>query len=368
MLNTLKRIKDFRRKQGQRYDLATLLFLSIMAILSDANSYRRIEIFIRLRLDELKDEFDFTWKKAPSYSAIRNVIQGVSSEELEEAFREDSVARLNESNSNKLLPLELSFDGKVVRGSFDHFKDIKAIQVLSIFCNKHKLILAHEEVEEKTNEIPVAQALIPRLPFKNAVFTCDALNCQTETVNAITESENDFIVQVKNNQKSLLDDCILTASELEPIDTYEEPVEKEHGRITRRITSSFNTQNIRNKDQKWGDICCIIEVQRERLVYSTKEKTYKDTSEISYYIATQPLSAERFNSAIRGHWGIENSNHYVRDVSLKEDASRIRINPQNMVKLKSFAMNILRSSGVANIASRLYENSVSFSKLISLNI
>ncbi len=366
MLKALKLIKDFRRKQGQRYDLGTLLFLSIMAILSDANSYRKIEIFIRLRFDELKNNFNFTWEKAPSYSAIRNVIQGVSSQALEEAFRKDSFARLNDANHDE--PLELSFDGKVVRGSFDHFKNVKAIQVLSIFCNKHKLILAHEEVGEKTNEIPVAQALIPKLPFENAAYTCDAMNCQTETISKIAESGNHFIVQVKGNQKSLLDDCILTASELKPIDTYEEPTEKGHGRITKRTARSFSTENIRNKEQKWGKISCIIEVQRDRQVYYTKEKVYKDTSEISYYISTQSLPAERFNSVIRSHWGIENSNHYVRDVSLKEDASRIRVNPQNMVKLKSFAMNILRSSGVTNIAARMYENSLSLSRLMSMNI
>ena len=64
--------------------------------------------------------------------------------------------------------LHLSFDGKVVRGSFDHFNDQKAIQVLSIFCCTNNIILAHEEVGCKTNEIPIAQKVIPKLQFENA--------------------------------------------------------------------------------------------------------------------------------------------------------------------------------------------------------
>lgn len=367
MLKILEQLKDFRRKQGLRYDLKSLIFVSVLAILSEADSYRKIQTFMEGRFDELKEKYDLKWKKAPSHSTIRNAIKGVSSEELEAIFRSDAMARLDRLNESGET-LEFSVDGKVVNGSFDHFKDVKAIQILSVFCNKNKLIMAHEEIAEKTNEIPVAQALIPSLPIKNSTFTSDALHCQTNTVSKIADSGNEFVVQVKNNQKSLLDDAILTADSLQPIDTYKEIPEKEHGRITSRTTSVFDTSFIRNKDQKWNEIKCIIEVQRDRKIFITKEKRYKDTSEISYYISTKIYSAEKFNAIIRGHWGIENSNHYVRDVSMKEDASRIRINPQNMVKLKSFALNILRSSGVKNIAQRLYQNAVNIGRLFELEI
>ena len=85
--------------------------------------------------------------------------------------------------------------------------------------------------------------------------------------------------------------------------------------------------------------------------------------EEAYYISTKKLSAKDFNKAIRSHWKIENSNHYVRDVTLKEDASRIRKNPQNFSKLRSFALNVLRYNCVKNIAKEIYENSLSFKKI-----
>jgi predicted transposase YbfD/YdcC len=275
------------------------------------------------------------------------------------------MARLNVMKSPDEI-IELQFDGKVLRGSFDHFLDKKAIQLLSVYSHKYGLIMAHELVEEKTNEIPVAQALIPKLSFKNAIYTCDAINCQEKTISTITATGNDFVVQVKENQKFLLEDCERISEISNLIETYTEPFEKEHGRITSRTANVFDISNMRNSDCKWKDIKCVVQIMRKRDEFSTKEKKYKDTSEISYYVSTKIMSAEKFNSVIRGHWGIENSNHYVKDVSFKEDASRIRVNPQNMAKLKSFALNILRSNGIKNIANQLYTNAINVDRLLCL--
>ena len=307
------------------------------------------------------------WKTAPSYSSIRRAICTTHSSSLEAIFREDANER--ESNFSYAVELQvLSFDGKALRGSFDDYNDVKLIQILSIFSKKSKLILAHEVIEEKTNEIPIAQALIPRLNFKNAVFTADALSCQKKTANIIVASGNDFVVQVKENQNALLDACKLSAETSLLKDTYLEPIEKEHGRITFRKASVFKAEPHLMPNDGWCAISNIIMIERFRELFNTKTNTYKSTPEISYYVATNNLNAEEYNKIIRGHWGIENSNHYVRDVSLKEDASRIRINPQNMVLLRSFSLNILREGKVKNIALRMYENSVKIKNLFKLNV
>ncbi len=74
LLNLLLSIKEFRGKKGIRYEFAYVIYFSILAILSDANSYREIHSFIDIRFEELKKQHHLSWKKAPSYSTIRNII------------------------------------------------------------------------------------------------------------------------------------------------------------------------------------------------------------------------------------------------------------------------------------------------------
>ncbi len=170
----LFQIKDHRRAQGRRYELGHILLFSILAILSNATSYRKIHTFIVAHYDELNEVFDLNWKRMPAYTTIRDIIQSTSGNELEQAFREYSKT-LDTSKTEKKF---IACDGKVLRGSFDHFNDQKAIQILSAFTSDSHIILAHEEIAEKTNEIPTAQALMEKLGLSGYIFTFDALHCQ----------------------------------------------------------------------------------------------------------------------------------------------------------------------------------------------
>lgn len=176
LLKYLQMVPDHRRPQGRMYDLAHVLLFSVLAIASDANSYREVASFMKIHFKKLKKYFKIKWKKAPGYTSIRNIIQGVDKQGLEKSFRMYAKAL------HALLQMEgyilVGLDGKAVRGSFDHFQDQKAIQILSAFLSEPKLILAHETIQEKTNEIPVAQELFQALGLQNAIFTLDALHIQ----------------------------------------------------------------------------------------------------------------------------------------------------------------------------------------------
>lgn len=171
----LKEIPDHRRLQGRQFWLAEILFFSIIAITSWADSYRKISLFIKTHFHSLKIKYNLFWKKIPWYCTIRKIIQKTNKEELEKIFRKysEKISNLKEYWDKKVI----SLDGKVIKWSFDNFKDQKAIQMFSWLLN-FEIILAHEEIEEKTNEIPVAQKFFKELWLKDTIFTLDALHCQ----------------------------------------------------------------------------------------------------------------------------------------------------------------------------------------------
>ena len=170
-----------------------------------------------------------------------------------------------------------------------------------------------------------------------------------------TESGNDVVVQVKGNQKTLLNDCQTIAATTIPDEVYQEPLTKTRNRIESRKTEIFMAPTLTDTD-KWALVKVVVKVERYRQVFDTKTKTWKNSDETSFYISTIVLTAQEFCQAIRHHWGIENSNHYVRDVTMGEDKSRIRTNPHIFAKLRSFALNILRKNKVENVSLALFDN------------
>ena len=163
----LFKIVDHRRRQGRRYQQGHILLFSIFAILSGADSYRKIHAFIKAHYETLGENFDLNWKRMPAYTTIRAIIRGASSVEVEEQFRQYSDCLANSAARRRFV----AFDGKVLRGSFDHFRDQKAVQILSAFVTDSRIILAHEEIAEKTNEIPTARELIVKLGLSAGLFS-----------------------------------------------------------------------------------------------------------------------------------------------------------------------------------------------------
>lgn len=185
-----------------------------------------------------------------------------------------------------------------------------------------------------------------------------------KTLELAKETGNEIIVQVKSNQKFLLDDCIDTGKLSNPHAVYEEPAGKGHGRIEQRKAELFR-EFTTTDPLKWdGLIQEMIKVHRVRKQFDTKAKTWKVSEETSYYISTTKLTAKDYNRAIRNHWGIENSNHNVRDNALAEDSSRIRKNPSAFARLRSFSLNILRANQVNNVSLELFKNSLDLNRVL----
>jgi hypothetical protein len=175
-LSCLAAIPDPRRAEGKLYQLPHVLLFSILAVVSGANSYRGICTFIKVHRRKLNKAFKINWKRPPAHTAIRYILQGLSAADIEKVFREHA-ANLNLTLADSSARV-IAFDGKALRGSFDNFNDIKAKQVLSAFAVDTALVLAHIEIDEKSNEIPAVQKLLEELDVAGHIVTCDAMHCQ----------------------------------------------------------------------------------------------------------------------------------------------------------------------------------------------
>ena len=175
-LGFLAAVPDPRRAEGKRYELSHVLLFSILAVVTGANSYRGIRTFIKVHRPKLNKAFGLRWKKPPAHTQLRTILSALDVASVERVFREHA-ADLNGSNLASGTRA-LALDGKVLKGSFDAINDVRAKQILSVFAADTLLVLAHIEIDEKSNEIPAAQKLLEELDVTERIVTLDAMHCQ----------------------------------------------------------------------------------------------------------------------------------------------------------------------------------------------
>ena len=117
-----------------------------------------------------------------------------------------------------------------------------------------------------------------------------------------------------------------------------------------------------------GLILSVGRITRRTWHKDTKSGLWRQTEDVSFHACQTVLTAKRFGQAVRSHWAIENRNHYVRDVTLGEDASRIRTKPGHFSRFRSIALNIMRANGVTNIARELYVNALNVENMIGYRV
>ena len=196
LLAALQDVPDPRRAQGKRYPLPHLLLFTVLALLSGARSYRGIITFLEQRREHLNHHFGVDLKRAPAVNTLRTLLQSLPTEALETAFRHHAKTLLAAGVADVEIVGEadgetdrkatgaaagcpvIALDGKTLRRSFDHLNDRKAAQTLTAFACQAAIVLAHTEIDEKSNEIPAAEAMIRELGLSGVVYTADAMHCQ----------------------------------------------------------------------------------------------------------------------------------------------------------------------------------------------
>jgi len=336
-------VPDPRGRQGRRYPLPFLLTCLVAALLCDCNSTAAIGQWCYERRALLGRHFPHQQAHTPTGALYRWLLPRLSVAELEWALA--SWVRQTRPTRDR-EPLAL--DGKVVRGAVTITQP--APHLLSVSTHHSQETLIQVRVSDKTNEIPVAQALLPRLPLRGRVVTADALHTQTALAQVIVDHGASYILCVKGNQPRLsaelacyVDDPQATAVSATTIDRRRGRTETRTLHVTTRLSAYlaryFAFPRLR---------------QVARLIRTVREKGHTRTETVYLITSLTPRRADpsRLRALIRGHWSIE-SRHWVRDVTFGEDRSRLRGGhaPQIMATLRTLALTLIRRAGATEIAA-----------------
>jgi len=350
LMSLLEDVPDPRRAEGKLYKLPHVLLFSILAIVSGCNSYRGIVTFIDVHRRRLNSVFGLNWRRAPAHTAIRYILKGLDANDVEAAFRRHAGAL--QGACAGAARASIALDGKTLRGSFDNFHDRAAAQVLSALATDTALVLAHADIADKSNEIPAVQTLLAELGIAGHLVTLDALHCQ-KTFRAAAEADVDLIVQLKDNQPGLHRQVQLRCADAQPLGSASS-TDTARNRHERRSVAVFDPADS-IADPDWRvHVAAIIRVERDVLTRSAATGMWHSATHTAHYLSNAPITAEAAAAAIRAHWTIENTSHHSRDVTMREDASRIRCNPGVFARLRSFGYNILKANQTGTLAQDRY--------------
>jgi predicted transposase YbfD/YdcC len=329
-------IEDPRSPRNQRHQFAEILFLVLSANISGAESWKDIEQFGKTHIAWLKQFFSYK-NGIPSDDTLRRVFRALNPNIFQEKFRKWVADALPHFQENVF-----AIDGKTSRGSTDGEGDEeRTIHMISAYATESNLVLAQEKVADKSNEITAIPKLLEWLDLRGATVTIDAMGCQHKIADQIVNQEGKYVLALKGNQCSLHDDVTIIFQDeefLQHCETFE-MTNKGHGRVeTRKAFVLKDIAWLRERHPQWQTIQSVIRLDSKRKIKGIVSE------ETRYYVSSEELTASKAISIIRSHWAIENSVHWVLDMSFGEDQSRIRQQnaPQNMAIVRHIALNLIK--------------------------
>jgi predicted transposase YbfD/YdcC len=189
-----------------------------------------------------------------------------------------------------------------------------------------------------------------------------------KTFDVAEKAKAQVVVQLKDHQPTLRQRIETLCASTTPVETVT-TIDQARSRHETRTVAVFEAGSVAAETEWQPYIAAVVCVSREVLTRNAKTGLWKSTSETAFYLSNARAPAPRFATAIRGHWGIENKSHYTRDVTMREDDSRIRCNPGIFARLRSFAYNILRTNQTDTINQDRYRAALAgIDYLLSLTV
>lgn len=334
-------VSDPRRDQGKRHLLSDMLTLTICGVLSGANTWVEIEEYGESKRKWLESFLELP-HGIPSHDTLGDVFARLNPVELEAGFQ-----RWVSSIATAMTDAQIRIDGKVLRGSGDAPKGKKPLHLVSAWVSEAQLILGQVKTDDKSNEITAIPELLKSVMVEGALVTIDAMGTQTEIAQQIVDQGGDYLLAIKGNHKTMLDDLDDLFSGCDEVGFADVPhdraetVNKGHGRIEiRHCQTLADPQYLAyvRRHADWQGLKTLIRIQRERRINDQL------STETAYFISSRAASATFFLEAVRGHWAIENQLHWSLDVTFREDHNQTRAGfaAENLALIRRLALLLLK--------------------------
>jgi predicted transposase YbfD/YdcC len=357
-------LEDPRDIRGNEHLLLDIITIALCAVISGAEGWEDMSEYGRAKQDWFSTFLSLP-NGIPCGDTFGRVFARLDPDQMQRCF----VSWVNSIRS--LLGAEIvAIDGKTLRHSDDKGCGKAAIHMVSAWASANRLVLGQRKVDDKSNEITAIPALLNVLDIAGCIVTIDAMGCQREIATAIVARGADYVLALKGNQGSLFEDVQwlfqqAQASGFEDVaHSFVQSIDKGHGRIEIRRCWTLSALDYLVQLPLWSGLQTVVMVQSERHCNG------QITIEERFFISPLASQATLLLNVVRTHWSIENSLHWVLDVSFHEDACRIRRDfaPQNMALLRHLALNLLSqdSSSKRGIAARRKKAAWDHSYLIKL--
>ena len=329
-------LEDPRQTTKIEYPFFDVVFLTVCAAIGGAQGWEDIELFGEAHLEWLQRNGLFS-NGLPVHDTIARIISRIQPEQFQNAF-----VRWMQATSERTDGELIAIDGKTLRSSYDRNSRQSTIHMVSAFAAQNRLVLGQVKTDAKSNEITAIPELLALLDIKGCLVSIDAMGCQTEIASAIVKGGGNYLLAVKGNQPTLHNAvrAALAESTQRPLSEETLSIEKMHGRIDGREYHVLPAGALSEQFPEWKALKTVGVAISYRI-----ENMKKFSMEYRYYISSGELTPEQFASAVRGHWAIENSLHWVLDVVMNEDACQIYRGdaPQILACARHMAQNMLRA-------------------------
>jgi predicted transposase YbfD/YdcC len=336
-------LTDPRIDRSRLHELLDIVAIAICAVVAGADSWDDIEDFGNAKIDWLGTFLELP-NGIPSHDTFRRLFERLDPAEFQKGFL-GWIEALHEATERQVIAI----DGKTLRRSFDRAKGQSALHLVHAWATANHLLLGQVAVDEKSNEITAIPKLLKMLSISGAIVTIDAMGCQKEIARTIRGREADYILALKANHERLFEQVVAfwdraCARLMKGPDIgYDREWSQGHGRTEARRCWATSDLDWLEGREEWKDLKSVVFIESERFIGESL------SVETRYYLSSLPNDARLLNQAVRSHWGVENSLHWVLDVTFDEDRSRIKKEnaPENFGLLRRLALCLLKKEATS---------------------